>query len=696
MTVPLKPMKSKMKVFRNVMDSIQSRIKSVPVTYTEFNESNSVKQLSPNDSAVRAYEAKLITNQDADFYIGEDALRLFPTSNYYIFFPIRFGYINRTCNRSLESILSDLTTIWEYSIVNKLKIAREKFKDHQVLLVIPDMFQQADLKIFGEIILNRLEFASIFFQKESVCVGIGIGKQTACVVNVGHTKTTVACVDEGDVIPGTTYHMNYGGDSITSLFLRLLKEGQTVPKRNSPTNNKNGALVQKEDTANDNMTIAPQMDIKSPDNVATPITAGVENTNSTTITESDSKLIADNAEIITDLNVAIPTETPESYNIESSTINIEKSNTIEISSTTNITENNLKSPEKKDSDSVDEIEEKINSDSESEDFELGNHYFPAELDNLDSIRNYEIMQRMKEVCCQINPKFGVLSYSFHLFSELPSEDRPRVLGKLISLNVDGRIAILAPLCLFFPRKTFDLYKFNYPWKPPNKKPLVLESRDLLWHDPFTRTPYLHQPYLPHDDIMTGELLDKISDSNEETAKKKNKKNKKEAQKLKKKPGRKRKIGELDLDKAEPLETDQGIREFLERNSIRFLTPATWVDRRVPMPLHRVVVEAITLVDDPKMRKKLFNNIVFTGGSSRISGLPELLKAKIKSILPREIEKMEIISLNERDKEDPVVTYTWYGAQIIAKHLFPKDFLKDCLPNTLREKLLFSFDNNENE
>jgi len=70
--------------------------------------------------------------------------------------------------------------------------------------------------------------------------------------------------------------------------------------------------------------------------------------------------------------------------------------------------------------------------------------------------------------------------------------------------------------------------------------------------------------------------------------------------------------------------------------------------------------------------------------------------RILSILPREIEKMEIISKNELDKEDPQTTYTWHGAQIILKHLQSKDMISKCDAQTLREKLFFCFDNNEND
>jgi len=88
--------------------------------------------------------------------------------------------------------------------------------------------------------------------------------------------------------------------------------------------------------------------------------------------------------------------------------------------------------------------------------------------------------------------------------------------------------------------------------------------------------------------------------------------------------------------------------------------------------------------------------VVTGGTSRLSGLIEVLEDRIFSFLPREIEKIDIISTHELDKEDHLVTYGWQGAQIVVKHLQRKDLLTKCDVESFREKLVFSFDNNEND
>jgi actin-related protein 8 len=59
-----------------------------------------------------------------------------------------------------------------------------------------------------------------------VCAAIGAGYPTACIVDIGFSKTNIACVDDGDVISGTVFHFHYGGFDISRFFLYLLQHHQ--------------------------------------------------------------------------------------------------------------------------------------------------------------------------------------------------------------------------------------------------------------------------------------------------------------------------------------------------------------------------------------------------------------------------------------------------------------------------------------
>lgn len=47
--------------------------------------------------------------------------------------------------------------------------------------------------------------------------------QTACVIDIGSTKTTVCCVDDGIILNKSIIKKHYGGDDISELLYRLIK-----------------------------------------------------------------------------------------------------------------------------------------------------------------------------------------------------------------------------------------------------------------------------------------------------------------------------------------------------------------------------------------------------------------------------------------------------------------------------------------
>lgn len=97
------------------------------------------------------------------------------------------------------------------------------------MLVIPDFYDRVYVREFVNILLVSLGFKQIcvqqvcrgslsastpstfreltcpcFFQ-ESLAATYGAGISNACVVDIGAVKTSVACVDEGLVIPDSRY-----------------------------------------------------------------------------------------------------------------------------------------------------------------------------------------------------------------------------------------------------------------------------------------------------------------------------------------------------------------------------------------------------------------------------------------------------------------------------------------------------------
>ena len=50
-------------------------------------------------------------------------------------------------------------------------------------------------------------------EQESICATFGAGISTACVIDIGASKTSITCVEEGLILPETrSVHSNFCGE----------------------------------------------------------------------------------------------------------------------------------------------------------------------------------------------------------------------------------------------------------------------------------------------------------------------------------------------------------------------------------------------------------------------------------------------------------------------------------------------------
>jgi actin-related protein len=163
--------------------------------------------------------------------IGDLALYLDDDDGYDIFFPLRngrFNYISPHMTHipeqdrysiSTTMILDSLEHIWSYAIHERLEISKSDIARFDVALVIPDTFIPSEVQHMIDILLNKIGFGHIILQKSSVCAALAAGKNGTCVVNLGFTHTTVCCVDELEIINGSSYTTLVGGLDV-SKFLK--------------------------------------------------------------------------------------------------------------------------------------------------------------------------------------------------------------------------------------------------------------------------------------------------------------------------------------------------------------------------------------------------------------------------------------------------------------------------------------------
>ncbi|KAG1770743.1 hypothetical protein EDD22DRAFT_977106 [Suillus occidentalis] len=170
--------------------------------------------------------------EDTEVLVGERALRLSDPQllNYSVKWPIYGKNFNTRDYPSHQMILDDIETIISTVLSEKLNVKRPDYKDYSVVLVIPDFHDRAYVREFVNVLLVSLGFKQICVQQESLAATYGAGISSACVVDIGAVNSSIACVDEGLVIPDSRITLNMGGDDITE-FLYVLLERISFPYR---------------------------------------------------------------------------------------------------------------------------------------------------------------------------------------------------------------------------------------------------------------------------------------------------------------------------------------------------------------------------------------------------------------------------------------------------------------------------------
>ncbi|CAG2103035.1 unnamed protein product [Medioppia subpectinata] len=170
-----------------------------------------------------------------DVLIGEEALYLKPGQPFHIRWPIRRGVLNvsNCLGGSLTSIIADLESICGKAIEKHFEISLKELNQYRVVLIIPDVYNRNHIKYMIEMLLNGLGFQSCLLIHEAVCATFGAGLSTACVVDVGHEKTSICCIEDGFGSRNTRLTLEYGGSDITQVFHYLLKQ-KTFPYECKP------------------------------------------------------------------------------------------------------------------------------------------------------------------------------------------------------------------------------------------------------------------------------------------------------------------------------------------------------------------------------------------------------------------------------------------------------------------------------
>lgn len=97
-----------------------------------------------------------------------------------------------------------------------------------VAVVVPETSQRRDVAEIVDAVFRTesLQTAAVFVHQSAVSCALGAGLATCCVVDIGHSATTVACIDDGMIMGETRVHLKYGSHHIHNAFDVLLERSR--------------------------------------------------------------------------------------------------------------------------------------------------------------------------------------------------------------------------------------------------------------------------------------------------------------------------------------------------------------------------------------------------------------------------------------------------------------------------------------
>ncbi|QLL30680.1 hypothetical protein HG536_0A04950 [Torulaspora globosa] len=182
-------------------------------------------------------------------YYGVEATRC-SKENFTVRYPFTKGgsfNVSSPYYASLQDLMHDVISLLEYALSSDgLSITRAQYSQYKVVLVVPDLFEKTHVEMFIRTLLTEMQFQAVAIIQESLATCYGAGQSSStCVVNIGTTHTTIACIDEGSVLENSLISLNYGGDDITRLFALLLMQSE-FPYKNWDLNSSHGWLCAQE------------------------------------------------------------------------------------------------------------------------------------------------------------------------------------------------------------------------------------------------------------------------------------------------------------------------------------------------------------------------------------------------------------------------------------------------------------------
>ncbi|KAN0029795.1 hypothetical protein ACTA71_007932 [Dictyostelium dimigraforme] len=185
---------------------------------------SSLSSLTNVSTTPPPYVPQPLNYDEIDYCIGDDAISMSRDKEKWIVYqPIAMSTFNTGIYNSVQSMFDDITQMWKYAIQRYLNIPSSDLSSYGCVYVVTDNIDKKSLKQITTLLLKELQFTSVLFFQESICSSFGVSMATqSCVIDLGHQKISIACVDEGYLLPNTRLTLGYGGEQLTKLLEYLL------------------------------------------------------------------------------------------------------------------------------------------------------------------------------------------------------------------------------------------------------------------------------------------------------------------------------------------------------------------------------------------------------------------------------------------------------------------------------------------
>lgn len=191
-----------------------------------FNRRQAPDEISELNDKLRIEWTDISEAKETDCFVGMKALRIpdDSTPRFQVLYPLQSGVFNENANdyTSAQMLYGDFGTIIEEALEDELGLSRPQWKEYHCVVVIPDLYDKRYVDEITCQCLNFWKFKLVAVIQESYAATFGAGYSSACVVDIGAQKTSMACVEEGLVIEDSRINLKYGGHDVTEAFIKMM------------------------------------------------------------------------------------------------------------------------------------------------------------------------------------------------------------------------------------------------------------------------------------------------------------------------------------------------------------------------------------------------------------------------------------------------------------------------------------------